>query len=65
MILKPGMDHQGLNIHKVYINGDPGLTLTLLTARSKLVELLILLIPDQTSGADLKDHWSSRLKMVC
>ena len=28
MILKLGMDHQGLKVYKVYINDDPGLTLT-------------------------------------
>ena len=34
MILKLGMLHQGLNIYKVYVNDDPGLTLTYFTARS-------------------------------
>ena len=34
MILKLGMQHQGLKLYKVYINGDPGLTLTYFTARS-------------------------------
>ena len=28
MILKLDMQHQGLKLCKVYINGDPGLTLT-------------------------------------
>ena len=36
MILKFGMQHRGLNLYKVYINGDPGLTLTYFTARSSL-----------------------------
>ena len=33
MILKLGMKHQGLKLYKVYINDDPGLTLTYFTAR--------------------------------
>ena len=37
MILKFGMQHQGLYLYKVYINDDPGLTLTYLTARSNWV----------------------------
>ena len=37
MILKLGMWHQGLKVYKVYINDDPGLTLTYFTARSNLV----------------------------
>ena len=28
MILKHGMQHQGLKLYKVYINDDAGLTLT-------------------------------------
>ena len=31
MILKLGMQHQGLKLYKVYINDDPGLTLTYFT----------------------------------
>ena len=34
MILKPGMKHQGEELNKVYINHDPGMTLTYFTARS-------------------------------
>ena len=37
MILKLGMQHQGLKLYKVYINDDPGLTLTYFTARSNWV----------------------------
>ena len=37
MILKLGLQHQGLKLYKVYINDDPGLTLTYFTARSNLV----------------------------
>ena len=37
MILKLGMYHWGLKLYKVYINDDPGLTLTYFTARSNLV----------------------------
>ena len=36
-ILKLGMQHWGLKLYKVCINGDPGLTLTYFTARSNLV----------------------------
>ena len=31
------MDHQGLKVYKIYINDDPGVTLTYFTAMSNLV----------------------------
>ena len=34
MILKLGTQHQRLKLYQVYINDDPGLTLTYFTARS-------------------------------
>ena len=34
MILKLGVQHWGLKLYKVCMNGDPGLTLTYFTARS-------------------------------
>ena len=34
MILKLGVKHLGLELYKVYINHDPGMTLTYFTARS-------------------------------
>ena len=37
MTLKLGMKHQGLKLYKVYINDDPGLTLTYFMARSNWV----------------------------
>ena len=37
MILKFGMEHQGLKLYKVCINVDPRLTLTYFMARSNLV----------------------------
>ena len=37
LILKLGMQHQGLKLYTVYINYDPGLTLTYFTARSNWV----------------------------
>ena len=37
MILKLGMQHQGFKFYKVFINGDPGLTVTYFMARSNLV----------------------------
>ena len=37
MILKLGMQHRGLEVYKVYINNDPGLTLTYFKARSNSV----------------------------
>ena len=33
--------HGGFKLYKVYINGDPGLTLTYLTARSNLVACVL------------------------
>ena len=36
IILKFDTLHLGLEIYKVYINGDPGMTLTYLTGRSNL-----------------------------
>ena len=38
MILKLGMQHRVLKLDIVYINDDPGLTLTYITARSNWVE---------------------------
>ena len=37
MILKLGMQYRELKFYKVYINNNPGLNLTYLTARSNLV----------------------------
>ena len=37
MILKLGMQHGGIKLYKVCINGDPVLTLTYFKARSNLV----------------------------
>ena len=37
MILKLGMQHQGLKLNKVYLNGDPVLTVIYFIARSNLV----------------------------
>ena len=37
MILKLAMQHRGLKLYKVYINDDPGLTLTYLMAMSNWV----------------------------
>ena len=37
MILNFGMQHRELKLYKVYINDDPGLTLTYFTARSNWV----------------------------
>ena len=37
MILKLGMKHQGKELYKVYINHDPGMTLTYFMARSTQV----------------------------
>ena len=33
-ILKLGIKHQAMELYKVYINHDPGMTLTFFTARS-------------------------------
>ena len=37
MILKLGMKHLGMELYKVCINHDPGMTLTCFTARSTQV----------------------------
>ena len=37
MILKLGMKHQGIEVYKICINHDPGMTLTYFTARSTWV----------------------------
>ena len=41
MILKIGIDHQVLKVYKVYINDDPGFTLTLtyFAAKSNLAKI--------------------------
>ena len=41
MILKLGMTHQGMELYKVRINHDPGMTLTYFTARSTEVPLVL------------------------
>ena len=47
MILKLDMEHCVLNLYKVYINGDPELTLTSFTTISYLAKLLYVLIVSQ------------------
>ena len=37
MILKLGIKHRGLKFYKIYINDDPGMTLTYFMARSNWV----------------------------
>ena len=37
MILKLGKKHLGIELYKVYINHDPGMTLTYFTARSTVM----------------------------
>ena len=37
MTLKLGMQHRVLEYYKIYLNDDPGLTLTYFTARSNLL----------------------------
>ena len=39
MILKLAMDHWVHKAYKVYINDDPGLTMTFIKARSNLVKI--------------------------
>ena len=36
MILKLGEKHQAMQLYKLYINHDPGMTLTYLTVRSPM-----------------------------
>ena len=49
MILKLGMYHWGLKVFKVYINDDPGLTLTYFMARSNWVAVRL-------NGENLQSH---------
>ena len=42
MILKLGMQYRELKFYKVYINNNPGLTLTYFTARSNWVTWALL-----------------------
>ena len=44
MILKHGMQHQGLKLYKVYINDDPKLTLTYFTTITNFAKLDFVLI---------------------
>ena len=46
MIIKHGMEHYELKLYSVYINDDPELTLTYLTAMSNLAKLVFVLIVD-------------------
>ena len=39
MILKLGMDQQGLKVYNMYIKDDPGLTLTYFMERSNLIKI--------------------------
>ena len=39
LFMKLGMKHLGMELYKVYINHDPGMTLTYFTARSTAVAL--------------------------
>ena len=61
MMLKLGMDHEGLKVYKVfYIWYDTGLTLTFYTERSNLVKIAYCALI--YSGERLQDHWPSGLK---
>ena len=42
MILKLSMGHKRVKVYNVYINADPGLTMTYFTARSNLLIVLLL-----------------------
>ena len=50
MILKLGMKHRGLKLYKVYINGDPGLTLTYFYGKVKLGNLGFSIGKNENSG---------------
>ena len=50
MNLKLGMQHWACELYKIYINGDPGLTMTYFTARSNLVACVFEL------GKTLESH---------
>ena len=42
MILKLGMKHQGMELYKVCINHDPGMTLTYFTESSTKVPCILM-----------------------
>ena len=44
MVLKLGMQYQGLKLNKIYINDDPELTMTFITTMSNLAKLVFVLI---------------------
>ena len=52
MILKLGMQHQGLKLYKVYINDDPGLTSTYFMTISNLPKIVFVL----TVGPDFRSN---------
>ena len=49
MILKPGMNHHGLNVYRVYKHDDLNLTLTYFTERSNLYLLCLYHTNSQVS----------------
>ena len=51
MILKLGVHHLGLKVYEVYINDDPGLTLTYFTAGSNWVTCMF--------------EWGKLLHLIC
>ena len=50
MILKLGMKHLGMELYKIYINHDAGMTLTYFTARSTIRS------PMHLNGKNRKSH---------
>ena len=59
MIMKLGMENYVLKLYNVYINDDPGLSLTYFTTMSNSAKLVFVHIVGPLSGARLQDHWSS------
>ena len=50
LVMKLGKEHYMLNLYRVCINDDPGLTLTYFTPMSNLAKLIFVLIV----GTDIK-----------
>ena len=63
MTLKVGLQHQVLKYYQVYLNDDPGLTLTYFMARSNLV-LISLYVNKVKHWPFQKLFWSMISKLV-
>ena len=63
MIMKLGMHHQGLKLYKVYINDDPGLTMTHFMARSNWVAYIYIRIEKTVIKSLNEENLQQRTKL--